>query len=101
MPAATLARQLSPSDLALEIAQVIVDTGRLTANRLIQDLQAEDEDRQRQANGEIAKLEDRTDILARVTRHYIAELKAEIAAREEEEADDILTAYQLQMLNTG
>ena len=98
LPAAALARQLSPADLALEIAQVIVDTGRLSANRLIRDLQSDDSDRQRQANGEIAKLAERPDILARVTRHYLAQLQAEIEAREQEEADDILTAYQLQML---
>lgn len=98
VPAATLARQLTPADLALEIAQVIVDTGRLSAHRLLADRHSDDSDRQRQAEGEIAKLHTRTDILARVSCHYLAHLEADLAQREDEEADDILTAYQLQML---
>jgi hypothetical protein len=84
MPAALLARQLSPADLAMEIAVVLNETARISAQRLIN---AED------GEAEIEQLAKRSDVLARATRLYYERLQTEKQAQEDIEADAQLEAY--------
>jgi hypothetical protein len=83
MPAALLARQLSPQDLAMEIAVILNETARISAQRLIGS---------ESGHTEIEEMAQRRDVLSRATRLYYYRLRDEREAREQAESEAALEA---------